>query len=148
MTPRWRCTECEGPGVRNLGSRGYCAAHLSELYSRFDAQVFGLQGIMIQAGRMRPDWGPAFCDVACVACGATACGIVGEACWWCQRSHEIVIAWQVELTLRRPDVDPSDQRYPSAMKAWARRLANAVNAGVIDAMIADTAWRKAVARAA
>ena len=80
MSVRWSCSECGGTGVRNLGTRGYCAAHLSELYSRFDPVVFGLNGVMIQAGKMRPDWGPAFCDVECVACATTEVGIVGEHC--------------------------------------------------------------------
>ena len=147
---RWPCAECGGTarGVRNLGSRGYCAAHLSELYSRFDPVVFGLSGVMVQAGRMRPDWGPAFCDVQCIACGATEVGIVGEACWWCQRSHDIVCAWQAEIVVRVPDVDPDDARYEPAMKAWAQRMATAVKAGVVTRDQANAVWRRAVARAA
>ena len=142
---RWPCTECGGPGVRNLGTKGYCGAHLSELYSRFDPVVFGLHGIMVQAGKMRPDWGPAFCDVECIACGATAVGIVGEHCWWCRRSHEIVCEWQAEIVLRRPDIDPTDERYATAVDAWAERLARAVLAGVVDRHVARRVLEREVA---
>ena len=104
-----------------------------------------MNGVMIQVGKLRPDWGPAFCDVQCIACGATAVGIVGEACWWCQRSHEIMCQHQAELVMRAPEVDPADARYDTAMKAWAQRVANAVKAGVITRDQANAVWRRAVA---
>lgn len=144
-TERWDCVECAGPGVRNLGTNGYCGAHLSQLYSRFDPLVFGLHGVMVQSGKMRPDFGPAFADCVCIACGATEVAIVGESCAWCLRGHEIVLAWQIEILLRRPDVDSGDQRYSSAIDAWAERLARAVLAGVVDRHVARRVLEREVA---
>jgi hypothetical protein len=144
----WPCHECGGRGVRNLGTRGYCSAHLSELYSRFDPTVFRLRGVGLQAGQLRPDYGEHYADLQCCACGATWVGVTGERCWWCQRSHQIMCDYQAELVVRRPEIDPSDARYQPAMKAWAERMVIAIKAGVIRKEDADRVWRRAVQRAA
>ena len=125
------CYQCGAPGVRNLGSNGYCGGHLTQLYSTFDARVFGLWGVGFQIGRDRPDHGAAYADLQCVACQAEWVGIPGDPCWWCKRAREITWEWQATLVLTPPDVSVNDVRYDAAMKAWATRLAVAVRAGVV-----------------
>jgi hypothetical protein len=55
-----------------------------------------------------------------------------------------MIEWQAALTLPPPDVDPNDARYEDRMKAWAERLARAVEAEIVTRDKALTAWRRAV----
>jgi hypothetical protein len=132
--------------VRNLGNEGFCGAHLTELYRAFDPKVFMVNGVGIQAGPLRPDWGPSYSEVECVACGASWVGIVGEHCPWCAWSHHLLLAWQTELLLTPPDVADVDRRRPDALKAWAHRLATAVKAGIVDERAARRAWDREVRR--
>ena len=146
---RWECHVCGGPGVRNVGTQGFCGAHLTELYVSFSPEVFAsMHGVGLQYGPMRPDWGPAYADLECSACEAAWTGVPGDACWWCQRSHAVMLEHQAELVLARPDVHRADARYEPAMSAWARRLANAVKAGVVDERRAWLALEREVRRAA
>ena len=139
------CHECGGRGVKNLGTRGYCSAHL---YARFDKAVFQNRGIGLQDGPLRLDWGDRYSELRCCACKAMWVGISGEKCWWCSRSHSIMIEYQIELVLRPPDISRDDARFDTAMKAWAHRLANAVKAGVVDEKRAVALWQHEVSRAA
>ena len=145
---RRACHQCGGRSIKTLGTSDYCSPHLSALYAKFDPAVFQHHGIGLQDGKLRPDWGDGFCDLRCVACDATWTGISGEACWFCERSRSIMIEHQIELLLRPPDVDRDDPRHATVMRAWARRLANAVKAGVVEQKLADAVWRRSVHRAA
>lgn len=82
MTAPWPCDDCGAPGVRNVFARGYCVAHLTELYRRFDTAVWGFNGIGLPTG---PDLGDGFYDLACVACDAGWVGAAFTPCPWCQR---------------------------------------------------------------
>jgi hypothetical protein len=144
VSPPWPCSTCGAPGVRNVFARGYCAAHLSELYCKFSAEVWALDGIGLQSGARRPDHGPEMADLTCVACGAGWVGPLGERCSWCIDAAERQRRWQAEMTLTPPEVDPADRTYDDRMKAWAQRLERAVKAGLIDRDRADRAWRRAV----
>jgi hypothetical protein len=59
-----------------------------------------------------------------------------------------MIEHQVALLVRPPDFGRDDARYDEAMEAWARRLAKAVKAGVLDEARADLVWRSEVSRGA
>ena len=139
----WPC-RCGADGVRNLGVHGYCATCLGELLASFDPSVFQLSGVWLQDGPMRPDIGPGWAECRCLACGATATTVVGMACGWCIAARERMAAWQADKVLTPPDVDENDVRRPAALHAWARRLAVAVEAGIIDERDARRAWNRAV----
>ena len=142
MTP-WPCSTCNAPGVRNLGTDGYCAVHLARLYGRFDPAVWQMDGIGLPGRSTNPD------DLQCRACGATWVGIPGEVCAWCARSLERLHEWQAQTVLTPPDVDPDDINYHNALVAWAKRLDVAVNAGIVDRHTAERAvLRKKTTRAA
>jgi hypothetical protein len=102
-----------------------------------------LDGIGMQAGPLRPDWGPGWADLQCDRCDATWTGPLGEDCAWCANALERMVTWQAELTLIAPDIDPADERYDGAMEAWAERLAVAVDAEIITEAQADQAWQRA-----
>lgn len=104
----------------------------------------GFNGRGVQTGPMRPDWGPDAFDAVCDICGATWLALAPEEpCWWCQRRLERVIAEQRDILLAGVDHDPSDARWRSAMDAWKERLVVAVEAGIITAAEARSAWNRA-----
>lgn len=144
----WPCDTCGAPGIRNVGSRGYCGVHLTELYRKFAPEVFVMNGVGLQAGPMRPDWGPTFADLQCCACGAGWTGPIGESCWWCRRAHGVMLEHSARLVLVPPDIDVDHPAYDTVMKAWAERLARSVKAGLVDRHVADAAWRRTVRRSA
>jgi hypothetical protein len=106
-----------------------------------------LDGLGMQAGPLRPDWGPGWADLQCDRCDATWTGPLGEDCAWCANALERMVAWQAELTLIAPDIDPADERYDGAMVAWGKRLRVAVEAGIISDHQSRSAWER-VKRAA
>jgi hypothetical protein len=135
--------------VRNIGSTGYCATHLGELYATFDPAAFALHGVGLQVGPARPEWGPTFADLQCIACDATWTGPIGEPCPWCHRERLQRLAWAAEGVLRPPaDLDPARADFDDRIRAWARRLRAHVDEGVIDAADAERALQRAVNRAA
>ena len=138
MTP-WPCTTCGAVGVRNVGTRGYCATHISDLYRSFAPQVWTV-GIGVLAGVARPEHGPEFHELACVACDATWVGPLFESCWWCERALAVQQDAQAVLALTAPDCDPADARWAGAMEAWRGRLRRAVEAELITATQAERAW--------
>ena len=144
----WPCHECNGAGVRNVGSQGFCGAHLAALYSTLNKNVFAFNGVGNQSGVMRPDFGPAHAHLECNACDATWVGIPGERCDWCVTSHLALIAHQAERVLQAPDVDYDDPRYSDAMRAWGSRLAIAADAGLIDRDSAERLISRELQRAA
>jgi len=131
MTPPWPCSQCGAPGFRNVYARGYCPTHLSQLYARFDPDIWDGQGIAVQAGGHRPDHGPEYYDVTCTLCHATWVGRLLDDCTWCQDARARDLIWQAELTLTPPDVDPDDTLYDTRMAAWGERVARAVDAGIV-----------------
>jgi hypothetical protein len=118
-------------------------------------------------GRPRPDHGPGQVEHAC-ACGAGWVGAVDEVCWWCaqaearQRGHyrrELLWpAWMVEQGPRYDDLSPLDRalwdaargidRGEHSRRAWARRLGQAVTAGLITRHEARAALARARRRRA
>lgn len=133
----WPCTTCEAPGVRNLGTEGFCAHHLTQLYTRFDPAVFALHGIGLPGHTSSPH------DLTCVACQATWTGTPGEPCPWCQRRHHHQLDHQTDLLL-----EPPDPLTATTLTAWARRLATAVQAGLIDEHTARRTLQRAERHAA
>lgn len=122
---------CGTDGVRDIGAHGYCAAHLEQLYATFDRSVFAYAGVGVQAGTLRPDFGPHYANLACNACEATWVGVVGDPCEWCARSYTTMIDHRHDLVLTPPDVDPDDRRRRPALVAWAKRLEVAVADGTV-----------------
>jgi hypothetical protein len=143
VTAPWPCS-CGAPGVRNLGTKGYCGAHLAALYRKFPAEVWALDGIGLQAGPRRPDYGPEYVELECCACGAGWIGALLEACPWCAELRARMLEWQAENVLTPPDVDPAERNYDDRMKAWAARLARAVEAELVTREQALTAWHREV----
>ena len=127
----WPCSTCGAPGVKNLGTSGHCSQHLADLYRSFDPAVFKVNGIGLQSGVMRPDFGPTAAELECVACDATWTGPIGERCPYCDRHRELLLRYQAELVLTPPEIEPDAGRYDSAMAAWARQLAHAVTAEIV-----------------
>lgn len=117
----WPCTTCDAPGIRNLGTEGFCAEHLGALFARFDPAVLALRGIGLPGRSTDPR------DLACTACDATWHGTPGESCSWCVRRHEHQLEHQAELLLQ-----PPEELTTAAIAAWARRLATGVKAGLVD----------------
>ena len=143
----WRCSTCGAPGIRNVFARGYCPAHLAELYRTFSPAVWKLQGVGVQDGPRRPEVGPEYAELICIACGATWIGALFERCDWCAEALERVTSYQAELVLEPPDVDRDDQRYVVRLEAWAARLAIAVQAGLVDEDKARRVWDREVGHA-
>jgi hypothetical protein len=144
VTAPWPCSTCGAPGIRNLGTRGYCGGHLAEVYRRFSPEVWKLRGIGLQDGARRPDHGPECMELRCVACGATWVGPMLEHCYWCERSHARMLDHQAELVLEPPDTDPDDRNHEDRMRAWAERLARAVDAGLVTRERALSVWHREV----
>lgn len=82
MPPLWPCHACGNPGIRNLGSEGYCSTHLATLYATFDPSSF-IIGVGLPCGEQHPEYGPCIEDLACCCCGATWAGVAGDQCHWC-----------------------------------------------------------------
>lgn len=144
MTAPWPCSTCFAPGVRNVFTRGYCARHLAELYRTFSPAVWTLRGAGVQAGPRRPDHGPEYVELECVACAASWVGTLLAPCPWCAEALTRMQSWQAQNVLRVPDVDADDRTYPARMSAWATRMATAVEAGLITAAQARAAWDREV----
>ena len=135
----WPCCRCGGSGSRNIGTSGYCGAHLAELYAAFEPLVFALHGVGLPCGQVRPDLGPALEDLRCVACGAGWVGVAGESCAWCERSKAVLTAHQHDLALQPPEVLTE-----STLTAWGEQLRLAVAAEVVTRAEAERVWRRAV----
>ncbi len=144
----WPCSTCGAPGVRNVFASGYCPAHLAELYRTFSPAVWKLQGVGVQDGPRRPDIGPEYAELRCVACDATWVGGLFERCPWCARQLELLQRCAAETVLTPPDVDPDDRRRTFRLEAWADRLAVAVEAGTVTRDEALAVWQREVGRVA
>lgn len=142
----WPCSTCGQAGVRNVGVKGYCGEHLARLFRTFTHEVWQLNGVGLQAGVLRPEFGPLMADLECIACRATWVGVPGDACAYCRRHRALLIEHQRDLLLRQPphpsdeDTAPLDQR----LMAWGERLRCAVLSGLVTRDEAQQAWRRAV----
>ena len=106
------------------------------------APRIGVPGHGQQSGPLRPDWGDGWADLTCDTCQAGWTGPIGEPCAYCHLAEQRQLAWQAELVLQPPDVDPVDDRYHHAMTAWAGRLKRAVQAQIVTEQKARTAWER------
>lgn len=131
----WPC-ECGEPGVQNLGTKGYCSTHLSELLRSFKPEAFELSGRWVEVGCYRPDHGPGYAECECPGCGATAVAVVGSPCAYCEHAKVRMLDWQAQKALT-----PPESRHSGALEAWAERLAVAVRAGIVTEDEARRAWR-------
>lgn len=135
----WPCWRCGEAGVKNLGVRGYCGRHYSELLGKFDPRSWDANGVGIIAGLHRPDHGPGHYVLECTACSASWVGVPGAACQWCRAHREHLWAHQRALLLEMPA-----ERTEQALTAWGQRLRQAVDAKLITRSEAQRAWAKAV----
>ena len=129
MTP---CHRCGRPGVRDIGTRGYCADHLAELVGTFHPTV---PGVGLQTGLARPELGAGIVDLTCCRCQAGWSGLVGQTCWYCQQRTQKQEEHQIDLLLTPPD--------SGNLAGWAARLAVAVRQGLITEEVAARAVRRA-----
>lgn len=148
-----RCNRCDRPAERTLAAEALCIpcaeSILRPIRERVGREIRpeGFNGVGVEL-TPRPDWGVGFFDLECDECSATWVGRAGDACGWCDRRHEVMVAEQVEM-LHRPDLpDVGDPFRPSAVTAWSERLARAVHAGLIDEPTAQSAYEREVRRAA
>lgn len=141
----WPCHRCGAPGVRNLGTQGWCADHLGALYERMDVVVFALHGVGLPADAQG---GSGVRSLACNACTATWKGLAGEACTWCTNAAVRLTEHQAELVVRPPGVDPDDINYDPLIGGWGRRLWVAVLDGLVDEHQARRAWDREERRGA
>lgn len=138
---------CGAPADRLLAASSYCDPCAEAFLEPIRGRVFSDEGGIgygRQVGRMRPDWGPRFADLACSRCSATWTGPIGEPCSYCIRFVELAVDARREVLLR-PDL-PDDDRRPAALKRWAHDLADAVKAELITEHEARAAWGRKVVR--
>jgi len=111
----------------------------------------------------RPDHGPGMIQRECVDCGAGWVGLPDDPCAWCadrlaldladQRHRLLWPDWMLEQEPRYDQLDELDQavwdrtrgirRGAASIEAWARRLAEAVAAGIVTAAEARAAAGRA-----
>ena len=135
----WPCWKCGGAGSRNVGTRGYCGAHLAELFADFDPAVWSFNGVGLPCGRLRPELGAAVEDLQCVACSASWVGLAGDSCAWCRRSSEVLVRHEHNVVLQVPEA-ANEQ----TLTAWGDRLRRSVDAQIITRAEAEHAWHRAV----
>lgn len=140
----WPCSECGRTGCKNLGTRGYCAEHLSAFYLSLPDHVWLLGGLAVVDGRPRPDHCEACYDVRCAGCGATWVGPPAEPCGWCAESLRLAIEMQAKLTLAPPEVDRDDRLFERMYLSWAERMGRGVKDEFISERDAERAWSRAV----
>ena len=136
----WPCDTCGQPGYRNVGTQGYCAGHLGELYKSFDPPHFSHIGIGLPGRTTNPE------DLTCIRCEATWGGPVGQQCNYCINSAQDLLDQQARAVLKAPEVDPADATWEQRMTAWAKRLRNAVDVGTITEAAARAAIDRQEAR--
>lgn len=134
MVTLWPCSTCGADGYRNMGTQGFCAAHMAELLATFDPVSFGPVGVGLPGRSADPN------ELSCARCGATWVGVLGEDCFWCWRTFLQMVDHQAERAMEPPSDDVKDRQ--AALVAWAKRLAVAVKAGLVDEQQA----RRALAR--
>lgn len=142
MTEQWTCTTCGAPSARNIGTRSYCTAHLTDFYRRnitTETWMWRGAGIGLPIGPINND-GEA--PLQCVACDATWTGPTFTDCPWCLEAAARQRRQQAELVLKPPDIDTNDASYQAALLAWIDRLVTAVKADIITRQQAERALRR------
>ena len=127
---KWPCDICGGEGARNIGAKGYCWYHLRELVATFDT-ISLEEGFGIPVGGAEDVEGARLFPLQCVVCDASWLGSPFEGCWWCQQHLERLFRYQRDLVLRPPENELADRARENALRAWAKRLENAVQQNVI-----------------
>lgn len=124
------CGRCNAePATIPMAITYWCAECWSELQTRTILPE-GFDGV----GREitpRPDWGPQYRDLECSECAATWVGPLLEPCPYCAGLFERSVAEQKTLVLRPDLPDVGNPRRTTAERAWAERLAVAVQAGTV-----------------
>jgi hypothetical protein len=91
------CT-CGDRATRTLGSISYCAACVEIVLTPIRVAVSERDGVGFgcQVGRLRPDWGSRWAELACTLCDAGWVGPIGERCHWCERRIELRARWRAD----------------------------------------------------
>lgn len=132
-----RCARCPNNAERLAGTTPLCNTchhNLTQpLRDKHQPGSFTGQGQPIS-----PNNGPNT-QLQCNQCHATWQGTPNEPCNYCQIEHHTALRIQHQLTLTPPD----NINNPTALEAWATRLANAVIAGIITEQEGQTAYNRA-----
>lgn len=145
MMPGQQCETCSASGaVRQLGSRYIChecaEVILEPIRDRHFIDECGI-GWGRQSGSIRSEYGVRFAELTCGVCAASWVGVIGEPCNYCIERHKRLEADHATALLR-PGAHSIDT--DAKLKAWAQRLADAVNAGLVDKQRARSAWQREV----
>lgn len=124
------CDKCGGEGVKGLGTSTFCWYHLGKLISTFNTVTLE-QGFGVPVSGAEEVDGARLYLLKCVVCEASWYGDPLEACWWCQQHLDRLFKYQRELVLKPPENELADRARENALRAWAKRLENAVEQEVI-----------------
>lgn len=139
------CHVCGGPGARDVGTQGYCWAHLAALYETYETR--SLNGIGLPVGpSLVNEYGTNVYSLHCSQCEASWVGFIADPCYWCEKSRQIAIEWQREIVLRPPEMEVDDAARPNALRAWAERMEIQVQAGTITVEEAKNATIREIRR--
>ncbi len=138
----WPCSTCGAVGLRNVGTEGFCMAHLVELYRMFGPEAWASSGGIGLPDRVRLGHGVDH-DLVCSACAATWVGPMFARCRWCAAVRARMVADRARDVLRPPEVEYDDALFEARMTGWARCLVVAVEAEIVTERAADRAWRRA-----
>jgi len=92
---------------------------------RFGKDVFGLGQ---PNGPKDPE---GYAPLSCDKCEATWTGRAGSPCYWCLNTHALLLRYQRELALQRPEANTDDLRYPSEVKRRHGQLVKALEIGLV-----------------
>lgn len=72
-----------------------------------------------------------YAPLVCDKCRATWTGQAGSRCYWCLVNHALLLRYQRELALERPEADPDDVGYPDEVKRRHGLLVKALEIGLV-----------------
>lgn len=157
------CADCGAPSTGTLGRHRYCADCREDRRDVHRGRVGGVgQPIGPRTGDLPPRWFP----LACTTCGASWTGLPGESCRWCRQTREHQLtdqrhdllwpSWIIDQGPRYEALSPIDKRVwdrtrnivrgDDSVKAWTRRLLEAVNTGIVTRVEARDALDRAARR--
>ena len=140
-------TSCYAMGIDWVGSQCLCSRHLTDLLQPMYERLIvaeHLDGVVVQDGVLRPEYGPLGAECRCTSCSMTLVWRIGYPCPACEATAKRLTAEQADLLLEPPDIDPHDVNYEVVMRSWAKRMARGIEAGVTDEWSTAAAWRRAV----